>query len=68
MSRIRLTIDELALKGFEGADGRALVHGIRSQSSPRWRDTRRRKAQTCEEESFSAEPNLFALPVIQIHS
>ena len=31
MSRIRLTIDELALKGFEGADGRALVHGIRSE-------------------------------------
>ena len=31
MSRIRLTIDELTLKGFEGADGRALVEGLRSE-------------------------------------
>jgi hypothetical protein len=31
MSRIRLTIDELTLKGFEGADGRALVDGFRSE-------------------------------------
>lgn len=31
MSRIRLTIDELALKGFEGDDGRALADGLRSE-------------------------------------
>lgn len=29
MNRIRLTIDELTLKGFEGTDGRALVEGLR---------------------------------------
>jgi hypothetical protein len=31
MSRIRLTIDELTLKGFEGADGRAIADGLRSE-------------------------------------
>jgi hypothetical protein len=31
MSRIRLTIDALALKGFDAADSRALVEGLRSE-------------------------------------
>lgn len=31
MSRIRVTIDELALKGFDPADGRAVVEGLRSE-------------------------------------
>jgi hypothetical protein len=31
MSRIRLTIDALALRGFDAADGRALVEGLRSE-------------------------------------
>jgi hypothetical protein len=31
MSRIRLTIDELALKGFEATDSRVLVNGLRSE-------------------------------------
>ena len=31
MSRIRVTIDALTLKGFDGADGRALVEGLRSE-------------------------------------
>ena len=31
MSRIRLTIDALALKGLDGADGRALADGLRSE-------------------------------------
>ena len=31
MSRIRLTIDQLTLKGFDGADGRALVEGLLSE-------------------------------------
>ena len=31
MSRIRLTIDALALHGFDAADSRALVEGLRSE-------------------------------------
>jgi hypothetical protein len=31
MSRIRLTIEALALRGFDGADGRALVEELRSE-------------------------------------
>lgn len=31
MSRIRVTIDALTLKGFDPADGRALIEGLRSE-------------------------------------
>jgi hypothetical protein len=31
MSWIRVTIDALTLKGFDAADGRALVEGLRSE-------------------------------------
>jgi len=31
MSRIRVTIDALTLNGFEVADGRAVVEGLRSE-------------------------------------
>ena len=31
MSRIRLTIDKLALRGFEAADGRVLTEALRSE-------------------------------------
>jgi hypothetical protein len=31
MSRIRVTIDALTLNGFDAADGRALVEGLRSE-------------------------------------
>jgi hypothetical protein len=31
MSRIRLTIDAMALQGFDAADSRALVEGLRSE-------------------------------------
>lgn len=31
MSRIRVTIDELTLAGFDPADGRAVVEGLRSE-------------------------------------
>jgi hypothetical protein len=31
MSRIRVTIDELTLKGFDAAEGRGVVEGLRSE-------------------------------------
>lgn len=31
MSRIRVTIDALTLRGFDAADGRAVVEGLRSE-------------------------------------
>jgi hypothetical protein len=31
MSRIRVTIDSLTLNGFDAADGRAVVEGLRSE-------------------------------------
>jgi hypothetical protein len=33
MSRIQVTIDQLALKGFDAADRKALVEGLRSELS-----------------------------------
>jgi len=31
MSRIRLTIDQLTLRGFDAADGRAVIEGLRAE-------------------------------------
>jgi hypothetical protein len=31
MSRIRLTIDQLTLRGFNAADGRAVIEGLRAE-------------------------------------
>jgi hypothetical protein len=31
MSRVRLTIDALTLKGFDATDGRALIEGLKSE-------------------------------------
>jgi hypothetical protein len=46
VSRIRLTIDRIALQGFDPADRKALVAGIRSQLERVLADSRTRAALT----------------------